>query len=103
MSTLQFRDKVHERAREGERLSDQEITSIVEQSAELGGAESDRLNVGQSAWAAWSDRILSKPANAINTADARMMHQKETRAFDNLPAQGSVASHVQSVAQKNEK
>lgn len=43
-STLQFRSRMHDRARKGERLTDEEITEITRESAELAGADSGRAN-----------------------------------------------------------
>ncbi|KAL1964570.1 hypothetical protein VTN77DRAFT_6867 [Rasamsonia byssochlamydoides] len=106
MSTLQFRERIHERARKGERLSDEEIAEITRESAELAGADSgptEEVNPQQAQWATQADKVLSKPANRISRVDASDLHSKEARAFENLPAQGSVASHVQSIADKNER
>ncbi|KAL1979623.1 hypothetical protein VTN96DRAFT_5426 [Rasamsonia emersonii] len=107
-STLQFRGRLHDRARKGERLTDEEIGEITRESAELAGADSgswptEEVNPQQAQWATQADQILSKPANRISRVDASELHSKEARAFENLPAQGSVASHVQSVADRNER
>lgn len=81
------------------------------------------LNPDQVKWAAKADEILSKPADRISSDDARVLHSREvstlsiptalghdilrevkkTKAFDRLPATGTVTSHVQSVAEKNER
>lgn len=88
----------------------------------------EEVNPQQAQWATQADQILSKPANRISRVDASELHSKEVshpvflhmlygciggdadwfgwlqaRAFENLPAQGSVASHVQSVADRNER
>lgn len=106
MSTLQFRERIHERAARGEALTDDEVEEITRESAELAGADSgesltyhnitlqtsaeDRphsrdVNTGptdvvdplRSQWASRSDQILHKPANTINQTDARELHSKE--------------------------
>ncbi|CEJ56196.1 hypothetical protein PMG11_02413 [Penicillium brasilianum] len=103
MDTLQFRNRLDKRARRGERLSDEEIEFITNKSAELADAptENDRVHPDQVAWAVRAHHALSKPANEINEQDASEVMSKESRAFDKLPATGSVASHVQSAGQKN--
>ncbi|KAJ5613386.1 hypothetical protein N7510_006580 [Penicillium lagena] len=90
-----------ERARRGERLTDEEIRFLTNKSTELAGVGStagkSALNQDQVQWATTSDQVLSKPVDEINRQVAR-----ESRAFEMVPATGSVSSHVQSVAERNE-
>jgi len=107
-STLQFRNNVHERARQGQPLSNEEIEQITRETVELAGEDPSSVstqsqNPLQAQWAASTDRVLHKPANQISQGDAKELHNVEMRAFENLPAQGSVASHVQSQADHNER
>ncbi|KAJ5083850.1 hypothetical protein NUU61_008429 [Penicillium alfredii] len=96
---------MHQRARKGQRLTDEEIGFITNKTAELAGASSDQkdtLNPSQARWAVKAEQVLSKPADGITQKDAREMASKESQAFEMLPATGSVASHVQSVAERNQ-
>ncbi|GIJ98268.1 hypothetical protein Aspvir_000384 [Aspergillus viridinutans] len=121
MDTLRFRERVHQRRRHSQPLTDEEITYITQQSAELAdealtgkafefvrvgeifGAKStrDQVNPDQIRWASKAEQVLSKPLNEITMDDSRNLTSKEARAFADLPATGSVASHVHSAAEKN--
>ncbi|EBA27501.1 conserved hypothetical protein [Aspergillus fumigatus Af293] len=116
MDTLRFRERVHQRRRHSQPLTDEEITYITQQSAELAdesltvfnlvevfGAKRtrDQVNPDQIRWASKAEQVLSKPLNEITMDDARNLTSKEARAFADLPATGSVASHVRSAAEKN--
>ncbi|GFF33550.1 hypothetical protein IFM61606_01917 [Aspergillus udagawae] len=121
MDTLRFRERVHQRRRHSQPLTDEEITYITQQSAELADealagkalkcfcarqifrAETpgDQVNPDQIRWASKAEQVLSKPLNEITMDDARNLTSKEARAFADLPATGSVASHVHSAAEKN--
>ncbi|OQD77112.1 hypothetical protein PENDEC_c003G02626 [Penicillium decumbens] len=104
MDTLQFRNRLNERARRGERMSDEEIEFITDKSTELANAsvdEEDHVHADRVRWATKAHKVLSKPANEINEQDASDVMSEESRAFETLPATGSVASHVQSAAQRN--
>ncbi|KAH2573437.1 hypothetical protein KXV70_009264 [Aspergillus fumigatus] len=92
MDTLRFRERVHQRRRHSQPLTDEEITYITQQSAEL---------ADESLTASKAEQVLSKPLNEITMDDARNLTSKEARAFADLPATGSVASHVRSAAEKN--
>ncbi|GIJ89107.1 hypothetical protein Asppvi_008036 [Aspergillus pseudoviridinutans] len=102
MDTLRFRERVHQRRRHSQPLTDEEITYITQQSAELADeALTDKVNPDQIRWASKAEQVLSKPLNEITMDDARNLTSKEARAFADLPATGSVASHVHSAAEKN--
>ncbi|RHZ47484.1 uncharacterized protein CDV56_101313 [Aspergillus thermomutatus] len=121
MDTLRFRERVHQRRRHSQPLTDEEITYITQQSAELADEvysgktfewfrvseilqaknPRDQVNPDQIRWASKAEQVLSKPLNEITMDDARNLSSKEARAFADLPATGSVASHVHSAAEKN--
>ncbi|KAL1991285.1 hypothetical protein VTN49DRAFT_5789 [Thermomyces lanuginosus] len=101
-STLQFRQVMNDRARRGERLTDEEIDEITRETIDLAGTSSNENSL-QSEWANRSREILQKPANRLTNNDARELHSLEFRAFERLPAQGSLSSHVMSQADKNER
>ncbi|ODM20224.1 hypothetical protein SI65_03277 [Aspergillus cristatus] len=102
MDTIQFRHRINARRRDGQPLRDDEINFITSQSTDLAGSP-DTKYPEQVQWAAKAEQILSKPANEISTDDAKNVTAKEAHAFDALPVLGSVASHIQSVADKNTK
>ncbi|BDD61529.1 hypothetical protein MAP00_006570 [Monascus purpureus] len=105
-NVFEGRRVLQERARRGERLSDDEIGSMTQQTASLAGVPDGsraNMNPDQICWAAKADEILGKPADQINSDDGRALQARENKAFESLPATGSAASHVQSVGEKNER
>ncbi|KAL2216964.1 hypothetical protein M432DRAFT_619839 [Thermoascus aurantiacus ATCC 26904] len=110
MDTLQFRDFIHKKAQRGEALSEDEIGTLATETADLAGNEPVRghsvakesINVEEAKWASKAYEVLGKPVNEITKGEARDLQAKETRAFAKLPAKGSLASHVQSIADQNE-
>ncbi|KAF4215135.1 hypothetical protein CNMCM8980_010672 [Aspergillus fumigatiaffinis] len=102
MDTLRFRERVHQRRRHSQPLTDEEITYITQQSETFRAKGTrDQVNPDQIRWASKAEQVLSKPLNEITMDDARNLTSKEARAFADLPATGSVASHVHSAAEKN--
>ncbi|GAD97749.1 hypothetical protein NFIA_089710 [Paecilomyces variotii No. 5] len=115
-NTREIRAELHDRARRGQNLNEEEREQIIKAEGSLGGEEIGRgfadeapepapsqlVNPNQCAWAAKADNVLSKRVDRITKDDARDLQSEETRAFDKLPAQASLASNVQSVADQNE-
>ncbi|KAJ5826450.1 hypothetical protein N7474_003588 [Penicillium riverlandense] len=96
MDSLQFGHRMFERVRRGERLTDEEIGVIANKSIELAGVEPRRERSTK------PDQVLSKPVDEFSQQDAREVSSKESRAFANVPATGSLSSNVQSVAERND-
>ncbi|KAJ9215704.1 hypothetical protein DTO166G4_2810 [Paecilomyces variotii] len=115
-STTEIRADLHERAKRGQALNDDEREAVIKAEASLGGEEigrgfadeapapapSQEVNPHQCAWASKADDVLSQRLDRVTKDDARDLQSKETRAFDKLPAKASLASNVQSVADQNE-
>ncbi|XHG03837.1 hypothetical protein AWENTII_007125 [Aspergillus wentii] len=80
MNSLKFRDRIHQRRREGQPLTEDEIMFITNESAELAGAGSN-VSPEHIRWASKAKEVLKKPANEINKGDARDVTSKEVSLF----------------------
>ncbi|OJJ31648.1 hypothetical protein ASPWEDRAFT_45617 [Aspergillus wentii DTO 134E9] len=94
MNSLKFRDRIHQRRREGQPLTEDEIMFITNESAELAGAGSNGMpqrrieyilivavSPEHIRWASKAKEVLKKPANEINKGDARDVTSKEVSLF----------------------
>ncbi|CRG83505.1 hypothetical protein PISL3812_00856 [Talaromyces islandicus] len=76
-STLQFRNLVHQRARQSEPLSNQEVDRITRETAELAGVDQPLGDPTQTQWLESANVLHEKPASAITREDAKNVHRQE--------------------------
>ncbi|KAL2007481.1 hypothetical protein VTN00DRAFT_8919 [Thermoascus crustaceus] len=89
--TLQFREHIHHKARRGEAMSEDEIGTLAQETADLGGnvpvkgpsTTEESINVEQAKWASKAYEVLGKPANEITKDEARDIQAKESIADQN--------------------